>query len=80
MLEIKIVCEHFGPTFVPKTLNDDVSGSIALNKSRERLNRLPPGRHKSIWICQYIDKRSGMYVISLPGISGGLDPAIMGNS
>jgi len=52
-------------TFVPKTLNDDVSGSITLNKSRERLNRLPPGRYKSIWICQYIDKASGTYVIDL---------------
>ena len=52
-------------TFVPKTLNDDVSGSITLNKSRERLNRLPPGRYKSIWICRYIDKTSGTYVINL---------------
>ena len=78
--EIKSRREHFSPTFVPKTLNDDVSGSIGLNKSRERLNRLPLGRYKSRWICQRIDKKSGTYVISLPGVSGGLDPAIVGNS
>jgi len=77
--EIKARRENFSPTFVPKTLNDDVSGSIALNRLRERLNRLPPGRYKSMWICEYINEEAGS-MSSVFLVSEGLDPAIVDNS